>query len=66
MQLKINDIDKEFEEGITIERIMQQLQVQDKVMAVAVNMDIVKKDKWSSFVPKEGDEIEMLHFVGGG
>ena len=66
MQLKINDIDKEFEEGITIDQIMQRLQVKDKVMAVAVNMDIVKKDSWNSFVPKEGDEIEMLHFVGGG
>ena len=35
-------------------------------MAAAVNMNIVKKDEWSSFIPKNDDKIELLQFVGGG
>jgi len=45
---------------------MEQLQIKEKVMACAVNMNIVKKEEWDRFVPAEGDKIEMLHFVGGG
>jgi SAM-dependent MidA family methyltransferase len=33
---------------------------------VAVNMDIVKKESWSSYIPKDNDTIELLNFVGGG
>lgn len=39
---------------------------EDKVMACAVNMDIVKKESWSSYIPKDNDTIELLNFVGGG
>lgn len=35
-------------------------------MAAAVNMDIVKKDEWINYFPKENDKIELLQFVGGG
>ena len=35
-------------------------------MAAAVNMNIVKKDDWNSFIPKNDDKIELLQFVGGG
>jgi sulfur carrier protein len=35
-------------------------------MAAAVNMNIVKKDDWNNFTPKENDKIELLQFVGGG
>lgn len=45
---------------------MNELQIIDKVMAVAVNMNIVKKDDWHTFVPKDGDKVELLQFVGGG
>jgi len=66
MKLIINAIEKEFEEGLTLAQIIGQLKVEQKVMALAVNMQIVKKEQWDSFTPKEGDEIELLNFVGGG
>lgn len=51
---------------ITINEILNELQIQDKVMAVAVNMKVVKKQNWDSFEVKQNDEIEFLNFVGGG
>jgi len=42
------------------------LKIKDKAMAVAVNMEIVKKENWDKFIPKENDKIEILQFVGGG
>ena len=66
MKLIINAQEMEFDSGVTISQILKQLKVEDKVMACAVNMNIVKQDKWDSFKPKNNDKIELLHFVGGG
>ncbi|WP_300361650.1 sulfur carrier protein ThiS [Hydrogenimonas sp.] len=66
MKLIVNGEEKSFDEGVTLAQVIEKLGIADKVMAAAVNMEVVKKEKWSDFVPKEGDKIELLHFVGGG
>jgi len=66
MKLIINEIEKEFKERMSLSQIIESLQVQSKVMAVAVNMEVVKKENWNTYYPKDGDEIELLNFVGGG
>ncbi|NLC28065.1 MAG: sulfur carrier protein ThiS [Campylobacteraceae bacterium] len=50
----------------TIETLMQNLGIKEKVMATALNMEVVKKEVWSSTFLKNGDKIEFLEFVGGG
>jgi sulfur carrier protein len=66
MKLIVNGEEKEFNESLTLDNIMSELEIKDKVMAAAVNMEIVKKDQWESFVPKQNDKLELLQFVGGG
>jgi sulfur carrier protein len=66
MKIKINGIEKDVKENITIKELLEDLQVLDKTMAVAVNMKIVKKDEWDKYKLNEGDKIEALNFVGGG
>jgi len=66
MELIVNGQEKSFENESSLKDIIVELQIEDKVMAAAVNMEIVKKDDWSSFTPKENDKIELLQFVGGG
>jgi len=66
VNLIINGENKTFKENTSLKEIIQDLQIEDKVMAAAVNMDIVKKEDWNSFIPKDEDKIELLQFVGGG
>jgi len=66
MTLIINGETKEFDDSFSLQDIITNLQIENKVMAAAVNMNIVKKDEWSSFIPKNDDKIELLQFVGGG
>lgn len=66
MTIIINGEEKEFEENISLKGIITNLQVEDKVMAAAVNMEIVKKDEWNSYIVKDNDKLELLQFVGGG
>ncbi len=66
MLVTINGEKKKIAPNSTIKDILHQLHIEDRVMAVAVNMQIVKKEQWESFRPKEGDKIEFLGFTGGG
>ncbi|MDC7243484.1 MAG: sulfur carrier protein ThiS [Sphaerochaetaceae bacterium] len=66
MNIIVNGENKTFDEGVSLFNIIDLLQINDKVMAAAVNMEVVKKEDWDSFKPKEGDKVELLQFVGGG
>jgi len=66
MNLIVNGENRSFDDNDTIEQIIEKLMIQDKVMACAINMEIVKKENWDNFVPKENDKVELLQFVGGG
>lgn len=66
MTLIVNGETREFNNSSTLQDIITNLQIENKVMAAAVNMNIVKKEDWSNFIPKEEDKIELLQFVGGG
>lgn len=65
MQLIINGEIKQIGSK-TIQALLLELGIEDKVMAAAVNMDVVKKDMWDSFQLNENDRLEFLQFVGGG
>ncbi len=62
----VNGEDKKIEENTTIQALLERLEIADKTMASAVNMDVVKKEQWDKHTLKEGDKVEFLHFVGGG
>ena len=66
MKLIINGQEKTFSDGLTLAEVLTQLQLDGKVMAAAVNMEIVKQENWKTYQPKDGDKLELLDFVGGG
>jgi len=66
MQIKVNGEVREMPEGSTMLDLIRSLGLEERVMASALNMEIVKQDGWGKAVLKEGDTIELLDFVGGG
>ncbi len=68
MKIKIivNGNIQEFDSDISLSDALKELSLEDKVMAAAVNMEIVKKDCWSTKKLNNGDKLELLDFVGGG
>ncbi len=66
MNIVINGDSKEVENGITLQELLSSLSLEGKVMAAAVNMEIVKQDQWDSFILNDTDKLELLDFVGGG
>lgn len=66
MKIIINGETREFTVDKTLLEVLNELSLDGKVMAAAVNMEIVKQDKWTSHKLNDGDKLELLDFVGGG
>ncbi len=66
MELTVNGKEIKIKDDITIKELLKELNIEEKVMAAAVNMDIVKKANWHTYVLSKGDKVEFLQFVGGG
>lgn len=65
MQLIINGEVKE-SNAHTIQELIDELGIESKVMAAAINMNVVKKELWESHKLCANDKVEFLQFVGGG
>jgi sulfur carrier protein len=66
MRLKINGETKENIRATTVKELLDELGIITGRVAVEVNVSIVKKADYETFLLKEGDEIEIVNFVGGG
>ena len=66
MLITVNGEKKETPGGLTIAGLLQFLKVQPERVAVELNLDIVKKDRYSTTPVKEGDSVEIVSFMAGG
>ena len=66
MNIIVNGQEREFKSESTLLEILKELSLESKVMAAAVNMEIVKQDSWNVYKLNDGDKLELLDFVGGG
>jgi thiamine biosynthesis protein ThiS len=66
MQLHINGEQGDFPDGLTVATLVAQLGMKPDRVAVELNMEIVPRAQWEATVLKDGDKLEVVHFVGGG
>lgn len=66
IKIKVNGEFRKVEADIKVGTLLKELGIEEKTMASAVNMEVVKKENWDSYVIKDGDKVEFLHFVAGG
>jgi sulfur carrier protein len=50
----------------TINGLLYELNIEPERVAVEVNLKIIKKVEFDSFQLHEGDNVEVVNFVGGG
>jgi sulfur carrier protein len=66
MKLQINGEEKSFEGPSTLAHLIEILGMKSDRVAVELNGEIVPRNLWSETNLKEGDRLEVVHFVGGG
>jgi thiamine biosynthesis protein ThiS len=71
MKLHINGEEGIFAAGpsqgpLTLAALIESLSMKPDRVAVELNRDIVPRDRWPETPLKDGDRLEIVHFVGGG
>jgi sulfur carrier protein len=66
MNITLNGEIKTVPDDVTVMGLLEFLKIQQQRVAVELNMEIVKKDRYSSTALKEGDSVEIVSFMGGG
>ena len=66
MNVILNGEKKEIPSDITVFGLLEFLNIQHQRVAVELNMEIVKKDKYAATAIKDGDSLEVVSFMGGG
>ncbi len=66
MTLHINGEQRDFPDGLTVAGLVTQLGMKQDRVAVELNLEIVPRTQWETTTLKNGDKLEVVHFVGGG
>jgi len=66
MKLQINGDVREFSSPLSLVSLLQEMGLKADRVAVELNRNIVPRDRWAATSLQEGDQLEIVHFVGGG
>lgn len=68
MKLQINGDQKIFEvqPPFTVAQLVEALGIKSDRVAIELNQEIAPRDRWPETQLNEGDQLEIVHFVGGG
>jgi len=66
MKLLINGDEKTFDSPLTLAALVDTLGMKSDRVAVELNRDIAPRSTWAETILKDGDRLEIVHFVGGG
>lgn len=66
MEIVLNGEPTKLPKEQTILDLLQHLQVDPSRVAVEINRKLIRKTEWNNFQVSAGDEVEIVHFVGGG
>jgi len=65
MRIKLNGEPYE-SPAATVAELLDRLGIQRGRVAVELNLNILPKEEYPTTLLKEGDQLEVVHFVGGG
>jgi sulfur carrier protein len=66
MRIQLNGDSFELPDGETVAGLLSRLELVGRRVAVELNQDIVPRSQHSETVLGEGDQIEVVHAIGGG
>jgi thiamine biosynthesis protein ThiS len=64
--VRVNGDPREIPAGLTVEGLLAHLSLSPRMVVVEHNGDILRRDALADTAVKEGDTLELVHFVGGG
>lgn len=66
IELQVNGESREVPEGTTAAGLLEQLNLLPALVVVERNREILSREALASTRLEAGDQLELVHFVGGG
>jgi sulfur carrier protein len=66
MELIVNGRTREVTDGANLSLLLNELNINPLRVAVQLNLEIVKRDRYDKTVLKPGDRLEIITFMAGG
>lgn len=66
MQIRLNGDVFHLAAPLTVSELLSHLQIDPRRVAVELNLVVLKRDTLDTTTIHDGDEVEIVNFVGGG
>ncbi|MEP7149597.1 MAG: sulfur carrier protein ThiS [Acidobacteriota bacterium] len=66
MTITVNGEIRELENAVNLSQLLELFSLPSQRVAVELNRQVVRKKDWETIVVKDADQLEIVHFVGGG
>jgi thiamine biosynthesis protein ThiS len=66
MRVTLNGEPHTVADGLTVAQLVCDLGLTARRIAVEINRDILAREDYASCALREGDAVEIVHFIGGG
>ncbi len=66
VRVRLNGGDREIAAGLTVKELIESLDLHPAMVVVELNREILERGRYEEVEVREGDSLELVHFVGGG
>jgi sulfur carrier protein len=66
IHVTLNGDNRQIREGLTVLDLLSDLGLHPRLIVVEHNREILDRDLYSQTEVRDGDTLELVHFVGGG
>jgi sulfur carrier protein len=66
VQITLNGEPFDIEQPLSVVALLERLDIDARRVAVEHNLTIIKRHRFPEVIVNEGDQVEIVNFVGGG
>jgi len=66
IRVHLNGEDREIPAGLSVRGLLEALALEPRLVVVERNREILSRGRYDEVQVREGDTLELVHFVGGG
>ena len=66
IEVRLNGKPRRIAAGLTVGALLDSLDLKRELVVVELNREILKRERYGEVAVSAGDNVELVHFVGGG
>jgi len=66
MQIEVNGIKQEMPSNSNVLQLLQHFEIAPEGIAVEINLTVIDREAYDATMLHDGDQIEIIRFIGGG